>query len=151
MGDMTGKGGEGESPFDEDQMMNMFKGLLGGLNDPANKEDGSNTSGPNDSQMDEIMKQFTSFLQETDNNNEFKGVFENVVKEMFTKESMYLPMKNLKEAYPGWLEKNWESLSDADLERYNEQVDKIGEICTLLESIDEDDTKLDKNSPEYKI
>ena len=70
---------------------------------------------------------------------------------MFTKESMYLPMKNLREAYPGWLEKNWESLSDADLERYNEQVDKIGEICTLLESIDEDDTKLDKNSKEYKI
>ena len=60
-------------------------------------------------------------------------------------------MKNLKEAYPGWLEKNWESLSDADLERYNEQVDKISEICTLLESIDEDDTKMDKESKEYKI
>jgi hypothetical protein len=28
-------------------------------------------------------------------------------------------MKALKEAYPGWLEKNWESLSDEDLERYN--------------------------------
>ena len=97
------------------------------------------------------MKQFTSFLQETDSNNEFKGVFENVVKEMFTKDSMYTPMKNLKEAFPGWLEKNWESLSDEDLERYNEQIDKITEICTLLESIEEDDTKLDKNSKEYKI
>jgi hypothetical protein len=40
---------------------------------------------------------------------------------MFTKESMYTPMKNLREAYPGWLEKNWESLSDEDLEKYNEQ------------------------------
>ena len=29
--------------------MKMFKGLLGGLNDPANKEDGKDTSGPNDS------------------------------------------------------------------------------------------------------
>ena len=65
---------------------------------------------------------------------------------MFTKESMYTPMKNLKEAYPEWLEKNWESLSEEDLERYNEQQDKINEICTLLESIDDDDTNLDKNS-----
>jgi len=56
MGD-TGNGGkDGESPFDEDQMMKMFKGLLGGLNDPANKEDGKDINGPSDSQMDEIMK-----------------------------------------------------------------------------------------------
>ena len=47
---------------------------------------------------------------------------------MFTKESMYTPMKNLKEAYPEWLEKNWESLSEEDLERYNEHQDKINEI-----------------------
>jgi len=29
--------------------MKMFKGLLGGLNDPANKEDGKDTNGPNES------------------------------------------------------------------------------------------------------
>jgi len=29
--------------------MKMFKGLLGGLNDPANNEDGKDTSGPSDS------------------------------------------------------------------------------------------------------
>lgn len=37
-------------------MMKMFKGLLGGLNDPANKEDSNDINGPSDSQMDEIMK-----------------------------------------------------------------------------------------------
>ena len=29
--------------------MKMFKGLLGGLNDPANNEDGKDTNGPSDS------------------------------------------------------------------------------------------------------
>jgi hypothetical protein len=29
--------------------MKMFKGLLGGLNDPSNKEDGKDVSGPSDS------------------------------------------------------------------------------------------------------
>ena len=47
MGDM-GSGKDGENPFDEDQMINMFKGLLGGLNDPANKEDGKDANGPSD-------------------------------------------------------------------------------------------------------
>jgi len=28
-------------------------------------------------------------------------------------------MKTLKDEYPKWLEENWQSLSDEDLERYN--------------------------------
>ena len=42
-------------------------------------------------------------------------------------------MKVLKEEYPGWLENNWQNLSDEDLERYNKQQDKINEICILFE------------------
>ena len=43
-------------------------------------------------------------------------------------------MKNLKEEYPQWLEDNWQDLSDEDLERYNNQLDKVTEICDLFES-----------------
>lgn len=42
-------------------------------------------------------------------------------------------MKVLKDEYPGWLENNWQNLSDEDLERYNKQQDKINEICNLFE------------------
>jgi hypothetical protein len=42
-----------------------------------------------------------------------------VVKEIISKDSLYQPMKNLKDAFPPWLEDNWQSLSDEDLERYN--------------------------------
>jgi hypothetical protein len=41
------------------------------------------------------------------------------VKEIISKDSLYQPMKNLKDAFPTWLEDNWQSLSDEDLERYN--------------------------------
>jgi hypothetical protein len=34
-------------------------------------------------------------------------------------------MKQLKEEFPGWLEKNWDKISQEDLEKYNKQVDKI--------------------------
>jgi hypothetical protein len=42
-----------------------------------------------------------------------------VVKEIISKDSLYQPMKNLKDAFPAWLEDNWQKLSDEDLERYN--------------------------------
>ena len=42
-------------------------------------------------------------------------------------------MKILKDEFPSWLENNWQSLSDEDLERYNKQQDKITEICDLFE------------------
>ena len=95
--------------------MNMFKGLMGSLG----KEDGSQGEGPNDQQMNDIMKQFTEFLNQGDQSPEFKGALESVVKDIISKESMYGPMKLLKDKYPDWLEKNWQGLDDSDLERYN--------------------------------
>ena len=44
MGNPGGTGNE-ESPFDEDQMMNMFKGLLGNLGEPSQE---GNKDGPTD-------------------------------------------------------------------------------------------------------
>jgi hypothetical protein len=50
-------------------------------------------------------------------------------------------MKNLKEAFPGWLEENWQNISDDELERYNNQLDKVTEICELFEKDEKKDTK----------
>ena len=44
MGNAGGESGE-ENPFDDNQMMNMFKGLLGNLGEPT---DGANKDGPSD-------------------------------------------------------------------------------------------------------
>jgi hypothetical protein len=64
-----------------------------------------------------------------------------VVKEIISKDSLYQPMKNLKEEYPGWLENNWQELSDEDLEKYNKQLDKVTEICDLFEKSESDQPK----------
>lgn len=53
-------------------------------------------------------------------------------------------MKNLKEEYPKWLEDNWQSLSDEDLERYNKQLDKVTEICELFEKADAENQPKDE-------
>ena len=46
-------------------------------------------------------------------------------------------MKNLKDAFPAWLEDNWQKLSDEDLERYNNQLDKVTEICDFFQKEEE--------------
>jgi len=98
----------------------MFKGLLGDLPQPGQPgEGGAAGSGDQNAGMDDLFKQFGGFLQETEGNDQFKGALDSVVNDILSKDSLYKPMKALKDAYPDWLEKNWEGLSDEDLERYN--------------------------------
>jgi len=62
MGGLGEPGKEGEdNPFDEAQMMNMFKGLIGSLGENPDAKDGA---GPSDNQMNNIMNEFTNFLKE---------------------------------------------------------------------------------------
>ena len=95
--------------------------------------------------MGEIMKQFTQFLSDSEGGgNEFKGALASVVGEIVSKESLYEPMRKLRDAFPGWLESNWEKVSSEDLERYNKQLDKVTEICSEFESGAQDDKQQEK-------
>lgn len=144
LGSLGGADGNGE--LDDQQMMNMFKGLLGSLGEA---EGGSNSKDPNmpsDDQMKKIMEEFSSFMMDNSQNPEFNGALNQVVKEMISKDSMYEPMKKLKEAYPDWLENNWQKLSDEDLERYNKQLDKVTEICVAFEQQGEGEPSEDQKT-----
>lgn len=96
--------------------------------------------------MDEIFKQFTSFLkdQEGEGDESFKGALDSVVKEIISKDSLYQPMKNLKEEYPKWLEENWQNCNDEELEKYNKQLDKVTEICELFEKAESENQPKDE-------
>jgi len=63
-----------------------------------------------------------------------KEALESVVNEIIKKDTLYEPMKTLKDEYPKWLEDNWNKVSQEDLERYNKQLEKIEEICNHYES-----------------
>ena len=119
LGSLAGK--EGSTPED-DKMMEMLKGMLGSLGEEGNAEQG-----------DQLFKQFSSFLQATEGDESMKGVLDSVVKDIISKDSLYTPMKTLKDEFPIWLENNWEKCSQEDLERYNKQLDKVTEICDLFD------------------
>ena len=102
-------------------MMKMFSDMMkGGLGEDG----GSGAPGSNDGTA-EMFKQFSQFLENSEKEfggeegGEFKGLLDSVVKDILSKDSLYKPMKIMKDEYPDWLEKNWEGLSSDDLERYN--------------------------------
>ena len=63
-----------------------------------------------------------------------KSEISKLVSQIISKDSLYQPMKQLKDAYPTWLEENWESCSQEELEKYNKQLDIMTEICNSFEA-----------------
>ena len=119
---------------DDETFMNLLQGFAKDLMsaDPQKS----------DTAMDKIMGEFTNFLSETENNEEMKSALDEVVKQIVSKDSLYEPMKQLKEAYPKWLEENWQKCSEEEIERYNKQLDMIIEICTLYDSSTDNNDKV---------
>ena len=108
---------------------------MGSLGGEGKNPGGGDLPDIDDNQMNDIMKQFTSFLGNAGegNDNDLSSALNSVVKDIVSKESLYGPMKRLKDAFPEYLENNWQKLEDGDLERYNKQLDKVTEICAAFE------------------
>lgn len=94
----------------------------------------SGNEGQSDQAMNGIMDEFSKFLQESEGNEEMKSEISKLVSQIISKDSLYQPMKQLKDAYPTWLEENWESCSQEELEKYNKQLDIMTEICNSFEA-----------------
>mmetsp|Transcript_27969 Transcript_27969/g.20945 ORF Transcript_27969/g.20945 Transcript_27969/m.20945 type:complete len:127 (-) Transcript_27969:30-410(-) len=96
--------------------------------------------------MEKIMGEFSSFLKETEGNEDMKSALDQVVKDIVSKDSLYEPMRNLREEFPLWLEHNWSKISQQDLDRYNAQLDVITEICKIYEENGENEVVFEKLS-----
>lgn len=83
--------------------------------------------------MDKLMGEFQSFLKESEGDDNMKSALDSVVNELLNKDTLYEPMKTLRDEYPKWLEENWQKIPQKDLEMYNNQLDKITEICEYYE------------------
>lgn len=57
--------------------------------------------------LDNLMNQFSEFMKDSENNEDMKDALESVVSEIIKKDTLYEPMKTLKDEYPKWLEENW--------------------------------------------
>ena len=89
-------------------MSEMAKGLLSG--------DGATS----DVAMDNIMNQFNEFLKESEGNEEMKSALDSVVNDVISKDTLYEPMKKLRDNYPAWLDAHSSEISDIEHQKYND-------------------------------
>ena len=120
----------------DDNFMNILNGFAKDLlkDDPA----------ANNAAMDNILNQFQAFMKDSEDNEDMKSALESVVSEIIKKDTLYEPMKSLRDEYPKWLDAHGETLEDKELERYYQQLEKIKEICDMYEKNGEntDQTKV---------
>ena len=105
LGAFPGLGGmPGLEGLDNDPtFMNLLNGLA--------KDLLSGDAGQSDAALDNIMNQFQDFMKDSENNEYLKEAIESVVQEIIKKDTLYDPMKKLREEYPKWLEENWQKVS----------------------------------------
>jgi len=126
-----------DDPEFKDFMNNFTQGLLG--SEGGEGAEGFDPSkfgemgGDPEKMMETLMKQMSGFMEENEDNPELKNTMESMMNDMLKKDSMYPPMKMLKEELPKFLEENVDNLDPADLERYNNQLDIVEEVCKIYE------------------
>lgn len=61
------------------------------------------------------MSEFTKFLKNSEGNEEMKSALDSVVNDLLTKDTLYEPMRNMRDEFPVWLEENWQKISQDQL------------------------------------
>lgn len=112
------EGEEGKEPTEEEKKMmadleNMTKNLFGGA--------GSQGAQPGEANVneDELMKQMQELMKGTEDNPDIKKAFDSILNEFIGKDVLAEPLRRMHEKFPDYLEKNKDSLSKEDFERYS--------------------------------
>ena len=124
-GGASSAGGDGK---EDPQMMSFLDKFAKELMNPESGGEGG-------AGLDKMMAEFTNFLKDSEGNDDMKSALDQVVTELLNKDTLYEPMKMMRQQYPKWLEENWDKVPQKDVEMYNEQLDKIIEICEFYEKI----------------
>ncbi|OTA99885.1 hypothetical protein M426DRAFT_247744 [Hypoxylon sp. CI-4A] len=89
--------------------------------------------GSEDDFIAEMMKAMKDIPNEGGSEEDFSKMLMGMMEQLTNKEILYEPMKELNDKFPGWMEKNKDSLANDDLKRYQEQQVLVAEMVTKFE------------------
>ncbi|KAJ8117143.1 hypothetical protein ONZ43_g4280 [Nemania bipapillata] len=89
--------------------------------------------GSEDDFIAEMMKAMKDIPGGDGNEEDFSKLLMGMMEQLTNKEILYEPMKELNDKFPGWMEKNKETLAKDDLKRYQEQQVLVSEMVTKFE------------------
>ncbi|KAI0448430.1 Pex19 protein family-domain-containing protein [Xylaria acuta] len=89
--------------------------------------------GSEDDFIAEMMKAMKDIPDGDGNEEDFSKLLMGMMEQLTNKEILYEPMKELNDKYPGWMEKNQDTLAKDDLKRYQGQQVLVAEMVTRFE------------------
>ncbi|KAI0402522.1 Pex19 protein family-domain-containing protein [Xylaria palmicola] len=89
--------------------------------------------GSEDDFIAEMMKAMKDIPGGDGNEEDFSKLLMGMMEQLTNKEILYEPMKELNDKFPGWMEKNKDTLAADDLKRYQEQQVLVGEMVAKFE------------------
>ncbi|KAJ8129639.1 hypothetical protein O1611_g3990 [Lasiodiplodia mahajangana] len=89
--------------------------------------------GSEDDFIAEMMKAMKDIPGGDGNEEDFSKLLMGMMEQLTNKEILYEPMKELNDKFPGWMEKNKDTLAKDDLKRYQEQQVLVSEMVTKFE------------------
>ncbi|KAI1085126.1 Pex19-domain-containing protein [Whalleya microplaca] len=89
--------------------------------------------GSEDDFIAEMMKAMKDMPSEGGGEENFSKILMGMMEQLTNKEILYEPMKELNDKYPGWMEKNKDTLAQDDLKRYQEQQVLVAEMVAKFE------------------
>lgn len=89
--------------------------------------------GSEDDFIAEMMKAMKDIPSEGGNEEDFSKMLMGMMEQLTNKDILYEPMKELNDKFPGWMEKNKDTLAKDDLKRYQEQQVLVAEMVAKFE------------------
>ncbi|KAI0179596.1 Pex19-domain-containing protein [Hypoxylon sp. FL1284] len=89
--------------------------------------------GSEDDFIAEMIKAMKDMPSEGGNEEDFSKMLMGMMEQLTNKDILYEPMKELNEKFPGWMEKNKDTLAEDDAKRYREQQVLVAEMVAKFE------------------
>lgn len=89
--------------------------------------------GSEDDFIAEMMKAMKDMPGADGSEEDFSKMLMGMMEQLTNKEILYEPMRELNEKFPGWMEKNKDTVTEEDRKRYVEQQKLVKEMVTKFE------------------
>ncbi|KAI1778696.1 Pex19-domain-containing protein [Hypoxylon cercidicola] len=89
--------------------------------------------GSEDDFIAEMMKAMKDIPSDGGSEEDFSKVLMGMMEQLTNKDILYEPMKELNDKFPGWMEKNKDTLAKDDLKRYQDQQVLVAEMVAKFE------------------
>ncbi|KAI0644010.1 Pex19 protein family-domain-containing protein [Trametes meyenii] len=102
-------------------------------------------SGKGGDAMSDLFSRMAGDADSMEGEEDLKGLLENMMSQLMSKEVLYEPLKELHDKFPSYLEDNAAKLSAADKSRYESQRTVVAQIVTTFEDASYSDDDPEKS------